>query len=303
MDDKVAYYAILPASVRYDNDISASAKLMYAEITALSNKEGYCWANNQYFADLYGVSKRTITRWIGELTKSGYVWLEIKYKEDKKTVDFRKMYIQDKIDHPIDKSVHTYRQECLLPIDKSDYYNNISINTIINKEDMSSSSKNIPMAEVHKIVDRWNEVAPIKSRKIVGDSSRYKELNTIYKRYGLDAIIEMIDKVGKSGFLQGTIKGYNGNYFKSCSLNWCIQDSKFNDILDGKFDNDKGKGGANGTNWTEPTAEELAEKQREYERKQQRLAEELDREYAKQSRLKEERERERQENQSHLWSY
>jgi len=62
----VAYYAIIPASVRYSN-ISSSAKLMYGEITALCNKKGYCWASNQYFAELYNVSNRSITNWISEL--------------------------------------------------------------------------------------------------------------------------------------------------------------------------------------------------------------------------------------------
>lgn len=164
----------------------------------------------------------------------------------------------NKSDRPIDTSVMEIFEEELskrnLPLSKiikhnvndndnddsyHDSYHDSSDS--VNQAEIELKDKNIPMAEVHKIVDRWNEVAPIKSRKIVGDSSRYKELNTIYKRYGLDAIMEMIDKVGKSGFLQGVIKGYNGNYFKNCSLNWCIQDSKFNDILEGKFDDNKNR--------------------------------------------------------------
>jgi hypothetical protein len=47
------YYAILPANVRYDKNLSANAKLLYAEISALSNKDGYSWASNSYFANLY----------------------------------------------------------------------------------------------------------------------------------------------------------------------------------------------------------------------------------------------------------
>ena len=60
------YYAIIPARVRYSNKLKPSAKLLYGEIVALSNKHGFCYATNNYFAKLYGVSKNTISRWISD---------------------------------------------------------------------------------------------------------------------------------------------------------------------------------------------------------------------------------------------
>ena len=63
---KPNYYAIIPANVRYSN-LKPNAKLLYAEITALSNKLGYCYARNGYFAELYGVNKNTVSRWISDL--------------------------------------------------------------------------------------------------------------------------------------------------------------------------------------------------------------------------------------------
>lgn len=80
MEEKKSFYAIIPANVRYDQKLTANAKLMYGEITALCNERGYCWATNLYFAELYGVSKQAISRWINSLKEQGYVSIEYERK-------------------------------------------------------------------------------------------------------------------------------------------------------------------------------------------------------------------------------
>lgn len=80
-ENKKSYYAVIPATVRYDESLPPNAKLLYGEITALCNSEGYCWASNKYFADLYGVSISSIKRWIKILTDRGYITSKIIYKE------------------------------------------------------------------------------------------------------------------------------------------------------------------------------------------------------------------------------
>lgn len=74
------YYAVIPANVRYDKSLPPNAKLLYGEITALCNKGGHCWASNAYFANLYGVSKKSISTWISALVKGGYISAEIVHK-------------------------------------------------------------------------------------------------------------------------------------------------------------------------------------------------------------------------------
>ena len=56
------YYAIIPAKVRYDKNLKPAEKILYGELTALSNKNGYCHAKNRYFANLYNVSNETETQ-------------------------------------------------------------------------------------------------------------------------------------------------------------------------------------------------------------------------------------------------
>ena len=88
------YYAILPANVRYDKNLTPNAKLLYAEITALTNEKGYCWATNSYFAKLYGVSKYTITCWIKNLKDSGYITVKLIYGDGRKNIEKRYIYLK-----------------------------------------------------------------------------------------------------------------------------------------------------------------------------------------------------------------
>ena len=80
-DTKKSYYAVIPADVRYDKRLKPNAKLLYGEITALCNEKGYCWANNQYFANLYEVNVKTISRWISQLSYYKYIKIELSQRE------------------------------------------------------------------------------------------------------------------------------------------------------------------------------------------------------------------------------
>lgn len=99
------YYAILPSNVRYDKELSYLARILYAEITSLSNKEGYCYATNSYFEKLYNVSKSTIIRALSSLLKRGYIKVQIKYSKDSKRVLERRIYIVDLVSNMTPGSV------------------------------------------------------------------------------------------------------------------------------------------------------------------------------------------------------
>lgn len=118
MEEKKNYYAIIPANVRYDEEITPNAKLLYAEITSLCNEKGYCWANNEYFANLYNVSKISISKWISQLEQNGYIETEIIYKEGTKQILNRYIRI---VKYPIKEKFNT-------PIKEKFKDNNTSIN-------------------------------------------------------------------------------------------------------------------------------------------------------------------------------
>jgi len=122
MAEHRSYYAIIPANVRYDKRLKPNTKLLYGEITALCNEKGFCWAGNEYFADLYCVNKETISRWISDLIKFGYLNREIIYKEGTNQIINRYLRINQ---YPIDEKRNT-------PIDEKVKDNNTSINNTFN---------------------------------------------------------------------------------------------------------------------------------------------------------------------------
>lgn len=62
-------WGIIPRKVAHDPDITGFSKILYCEISSLCAERGYCWASNAYFAKVFNVSQRTITRAIGEIEK------------------------------------------------------------------------------------------------------------------------------------------------------------------------------------------------------------------------------------------
>jgi hypothetical protein len=132
-----SYYAIIPANVRYDTDLTPNAKLLYGEITALSNEKGFCWATNSYFADLYSVSKTSVSLWIKQLIEKNYITAEIVYKEGSKEILHRylkivKDPIQDNLNTPISDNLNTPIQENLK--ENNTVINNTTINNTVNKK-------------------------------------------------------------------------------------------------------------------------------------------------------------------------
>jgi hypothetical protein len=129
--EKPNYYAIIPAHVRYNKELTLLERLLYGEITSLTNFKGYCWANNNYFAKLYGRSKGTISKSISKLNSLGF--LEIEIKSVGKIVDKRLIKIKDM---PQINNINNYSHKSLGGVVKNDQ-DNIKLNKdTLNKKDL-----------------------------------------------------------------------------------------------------------------------------------------------------------------------
>ncbi len=91
-ENKIGYYAIIPSTVLFNERIKANEKLLYAVITVLSNKEGYCYASNTYLGKLLKAQPHTISKWVSHLKSSGFLCLDI-IKNDKGEIIQRRIYI------------------------------------------------------------------------------------------------------------------------------------------------------------------------------------------------------------------
>ena len=161
------YYAIIPANVRYDKDLTDGAKLLYGEITALCNERGYCWAGDSYFSELYGVSRSTIQRWFSQLEIKNYIRRKIKYQEGTRKIEHRYTYL---CDNPIPKNETT-------PIPKNETDNNTSINNT--KE------------YIYILFDYWNEKEIVKHRK--SNQAMESHINARLQEYSVDELKKAID--------------------------------------------------------------------------------------------------------------
>ena len=160
MKEKPSYYAIIPAQVRYAKELTPNAKLLYAEITALAQKDGSCWASNKYFSDLYNVSTVTISRWVSSLVDNGFIIRKITYKKGTKEIDKRYLQlcsegINNNDKTPINKIVK----------DNNTSINNTSTNNISNRRNefvFEVLSFDYEESILNGFIDYWTE--PTKSK-------------------------------------------------------------------------------------------------------------------------------------------
>jgi transposase len=174
MDEKKSYYAIIPANVRYDADLTPNAKLLYGEITALCNEKGYCWASNDYFAKLYNVSKVSISKWVSALVKKGYIYSEITYRGGTKEILNRYLKL---VDEPIKENFNTPIKDNLKD---NNTLNNNTFNNTRKKERKTSYDEILSSIEDEDLKALYLDY--IKMRKLIKAPMTDRALQMLIKK-------------------------------------------------------------------------------------------------------------------------
>lgn len=239
MEQKPGYYSILTADVRYHDKLSPFDKLLYSDITALTNKNGHCNASNKYFSKVFNKSIRAISRSISTLSDNSLITTTLIRDENNEIVE-RKIYLNQTVSIGIEENVYTpIAKNDDTPIAKNVQYNNTSN---INNTSKNIKSNNINIITKKKsnhyelVLESWNtfaksnglsEIRQLTTKRINGIKSRQKE-------NGFN-IQEIFDCIEASPFLLGI----NGNDWKA-DFDWVFcSPNNWLKIVEGKYKGEK----------------------------------------------------------------
>ena len=196
-EENPTFFSIMPAKVRYSQKISDKAKIIYSEITSLSNKYGYCRARNSYFSRVYGITEETASRIITQLEKNGFIKkILVKNKSNDNTERYIYPLIQtskgfdEKVIDPLTKNAKGF--------DEKVKYNNTRVNnTRVNNIESSNpdtTQKNLQSDKFNIVsqAKREPDIEKILSHLNKKTGSNYQTRNQTVKK--------LIEKHFKSGY-------------------------------------------------------------------------------------------------------
>jgi phage protein len=195
------YYSIIPAHVRYDKELKPMEVIMYGELTALSNKYGYSYASNNYFAELYNVHKKTVSTWIRNLKEKGYIDTVV-IRDENMTVTERRIYIT--APYPSNHG-EGYPQKSGDPIHKKTEENNTRINNTRINRDSDETSKSFQYISNNLEIIQ----SPLKAQQLEEAIKDFKdnklEIVTVATDYcrenskGVNYLIKVLENWSKDG--------------------------------------------------------------------------------------------------------
>ena len=102
------------------------------------------------------------------------------------------------------------------------------------KKEKDITAEPVKSADVQRIIDSWNSLGLNKVKAINPDTSRYAMLRKRLKDYGVDTVVEGVDKIRNSSFLQG-----HNNKGWTVTFDWFIKPDNFQKVIDGNYDDRK----------------------------------------------------------------
>ena len=179
--EKPNFYGIMPADVRYDKNLKPMEKILYTEITALTNSKGYCFATNSYFAELYDVHIKTV----------------LIYKNGTKEILERRIYINQKPVDPVNEKIDTPQSKDCDPV-------NEKIDTPINKKIEENNTR----INITRLI--LNNKYIYRSKEFIEAFESYKKMRkSIKKPMTENSVKRMLKKLEKIGNEETAIKMLN----------------------------------------------------------------------------------------------
>ena len=218
-----------------------------------NERDGSYWTYNSVcaFCELFPyLSKNTIIRALKKLSDEGII-KEAVFNDA--AFDRTKWYaITDKGYAIINSGFAQNEQRHLPKMNKSDLPNlgepipnEYQINTHINNNISNSKELDCPSGSEERngrtaiadVIASWNElseygISPVS--RITGGSKRYNCLKARLREYGKDAVLEAIENIKTSDFLQGKVKND-----WTITFDWFVLPSNFPKVLEGNYNRRK----------------------------------------------------------------
>lgn len=159
-ENKISYYSVIPATVLFCEELKPNEKLLYAAITSLANKEGYCYASNSYLGKLFKATDHAASIWVNDLKRLGFVDVEI-LKDSKGNFLQRRIYPNDRpyvIKNTYPSSIKNTEdisqkvKDNIISINKIDRFFNYIIN---NKEEFPAEFSKVDFNDIYDLLKKY----------------------------------------------------------------------------------------------------------------------------------------------------
>ena len=234
------YYVIIPEKILHNNKLSPFARLIYGELLALANINGFAWISNKKLAEKYDVTTRTITQAVSALEAENLLMTKLIYKPNSKEVERREIYFNAPMENNFmgvsKKSSIPYRKNLLYPIEKNFQDNNTVNNTINNNNNNSDIQELINFYEgnfgvinqftvdnvTNDLSDYGKELVLEAMKRSATNGKQYGYVRGILKNWGSKNVKTLHD----IEVLDGAFKKSNANSEKEDRSDWSWAEKK-----------------------------------------------------------------------------
>lgn len=181
---------------------------------------------------------------------SGLVGSETDYAVQKKTQRQMPNVSPPKLeDKCVDNSVDNVHDNVHTDIDIRDRDKEIDIrdkSLDTDKEELILSDESIRSTDVQRVILAWNALGLQSIKKIVPDTDRYIWLKRRIKDYGLEEVLNAIERVKSSKFLMGKSTDFMATF------DWFIRPNNFPKVWSGNYDDRQDGSQQEGINTSNP---------------------------------------------------
>lgn len=207
--------------------------------------DGYYWtySSTKAFAELFPyASQKTISRTLHHLKDEGLV---VFGNYNKSSYDRTMWYALTEKGDSILRNGTFDLSECQMESPKMENQNAGNVQPIPDKstdirtdgstDSITVSDDTVRRTDVRRVMDAWNSLSSCGIRpvsKIGSGSKRYTSLLARIREYGIDAVLEAIEKIKESSFLQGKS---GGKRQWMITFDWFVLPSNFPKVLEGNY--------------------------------------------------------------------